>query len=255
MNPLIPNQATFFYRGKWNAAMDTVLLSILIKRRTSIAATDDSVADTVLNEACKVINNRFATSINCADVVSRLELLRLRHKTFNEVVRIPGVRWAHDEKRIIADEETWKFIFRTNPLVGAYYYRDEVEYSMLTTMFGLQHEVKKSPEVIAISDETEVIVITDSPVPKGPTHAKPALSPADPDEVNSPFVKPSTMVRRKLFDEPWTNIELGSPSNAGGRIGRMEPPRLYQVKPLYSSPKGSSCASWSPPAPSRTSAP
>ncbi|XP_042006451.1 uncharacterized protein LOC121755240 [Salvia splendens] len=95
--------------------MDTLLLSIVIKLRTNSSSTDDYVTDSVLNEACKVINLRFATAITCADIVSRLELLRVRHQTFNEVVSTPGVSWDLDEKRIIADEETWKFIFRTPP--------------------------------------------------------------------------------------------------------------------------------------------
>ncbi|KAG6425276.1 hypothetical protein SASPL_115704 [Salvia splendens] len=256
MNPLIPNQATFFYRGKWTASMDTLLLSTVIKVRPSRSSADDFVTDAVLNHACMVINNCFTTTITCADIVSRLELLRVRLQTFNEVVRTPGVRWDLDEKRIIADNETWKFIFRTNPLAGAYYYRDEVEYSRLTTMFGLRDgKNEPSTEVIAISDTTSVIVITDSPVPNAPTRAKHAISPLDPDEVNSPFVQPSTMVRRKLFDEQLTNTEQGSSSNAGGFGRRMDPPKLFPLMPLYSSPKGSSCASWSPAAPGRKSTP
>ncbi|KAG6436360.1 hypothetical protein SASPL_101256 [Salvia splendens] len=252
MNPLIHNQATFFYRGKWNAAMDTLLLSTVIKLRTGSSSTDDFVTDSVLNEACKLINLRFATKITCADVVSRLELLRVRHQTFNEVVTTPGVRWDLDEKLIVADEETLKFIFRTNPLAGAYYYQDEAEYNRLTTMFGLQDVKKeKSREVITMSDTTELIVITDSPVPNAPTRGKHAPSPVDPDEVNSPFIDQYTMVRRKLFDEPSTNTKQGSPSRAGGLVGRMDPTRLLPVKQLYSSPKGSSCACWSPAAPSR----
>ncbi|KAG6406518.1 hypothetical protein SASPL_134122 [Salvia splendens] len=227
--------------------MDTLLLSTVITLRNSSASCDDGVTNSVLNEACKVINLRFPTAITCADIVSRLELLRVRLQTFNEVVSTPGVRWDLDEKWFVADNESWKFIFWTNPLAGAYYYRDEVEYIRLTTMFGMRHEKKETSQaVIAISDTTEVIVITDSPAPNAPTRAKHVPSPADPDEVNSPFVHPSTMVRRKLFDEEWTNLEQGSPSIAGGLVGLMGP--------AGSSVKGSSCASWSPAGPSRKSA-
>ncbi|KAG6400976.1 hypothetical protein SASPL_137821 [Salvia splendens] len=257
MNPLIPTQETFFYRGKWNASMDKLLLSTMIKLKTIFSSTDDSVSPSVLNEACKVINLRFEPTITCADVVSRLELLRVRHKTFDEVVSTPGVRWDLDEKIIIADEETWKFMFRTKPLTGAYYYRDESEYGRLTTVFG-NHSLGKKPtsrEVIAISDTTEVIVITDSPVPNAPVRAKHAHSPADPDEVNSPFVIPSKMVCRKLFDESSNNTDQGSSSRAGGYAGRMDPPLLFPGKHVYSSPKGSSCASWSPAASLRKAAP
>ncbi|KAG6412167.1 hypothetical protein SASPL_124837 [Salvia splendens] len=256
MNPQIPTQATFFYRGKWNASMDTLLLSTMIKLRTRSRSNDDYLTDTVLNEACKVINLRFATEITCADTVSCLELLRVRHQNFNEVVSTPGVRWDLDEKLIVADDATWKFIFRTNPLAGAYYYQDEPKYSRLTTMFGL-HDVKKekSREAITISDTTELIVITDSPVPYATTRGKRVPSPTDPGEVNSPFIDPCTLVRRKLFDEPSTYTDQMSPSMAGGVVGSMDPTRYLPVKQLYSSPKGSSCASWSPAAPSRKSTP
>ncbi|KAG6424549.1 hypothetical protein SASPL_114967 [Salvia splendens] len=188
MNPQIPPQATFFYRGKWTATMDTLLLSTVIKLRAGSSSNDDSVTDAALNEACK---------------------------TFKEVVSTSGVRWDLDEKLIVADGATWKFIFRTNPLAGAYYY--EAEYSRLTTMFGIQGVKKeKSREVITISDATELIVITDSPVPNAPTRGKHVSSPTDQDEVNSPFIEPLTLVRRKLFDEPSTNTDEVLPSMAGG---------------------------------------
>ncbi|KAG6434675.1 hypothetical protein SASPL_106315 [Salvia splendens] len=256
MNTRIPNQATFFYKGKWNASMDTLLLATVSKMRTSIASTDDMVSDSVLHEACKVINQHFGNAITCADVVSRLELLRVRHKTFNEILSTPGVRWDLDEKHIVADDETWKIIFRTNPLAGAYYYQDEAEYGRLTAVFGCTGvKEENSREVITLSDTTEVIVITDSPVPNAPTRAKHVPSPGDAEEVNSPFINPSKTVIRKLFDESSSNTEQGSPSRAGGLVGRMDGTRLIPVKQEYSSPKGSSCASWSPAAPSRKAAP
>ncbi|KAG6410395.1 hypothetical protein SASPL_120876 [Salvia splendens] len=226
--------------GKWTAAMDTLLLSTVIKMRAGRASNDDSVTEAELNEACKVIKLRFSTEITCADVVSRLELLRVRYETFNKVVSTPGVRWDLDDKLI------------TNPLAGAYYYRDEDEYSRLTTMFGL-HGVKKEPakEVITISDTTELIVITDSPVPYAPTRGKHGHSLAEQEEVNSPFIDPPTLVRRKLFDEPSMNYAEVSSSVDAGRVGSFNQTQTLPVKQLYSSPNGSSCASWSPAAASR----
>ena len=78
MNPQIPTQATFFYRGKWNEAMDTLLLSTLIKLRPVKGSNGDAVTDVALNEASKVINLRLGNDITCADIVIRLELLRVR---------------------------------------------------------------------------------------------------------------------------------------------------------------------------------
>ncbi|KAG6399623.1 hypothetical protein SASPL_141104 [Salvia splendens] len=238
MNPQIPTQATFFYQGKLNAAMDTLLLSTMIKLRTVSRSNDDTMSDMVLNKARKVIKLRFGSEITCADIVIRLELLRVRYQTFNDIVGTPGVRWNLDEKIIVADEATWMLYFG------------------LATMFGL-HDVKeeKSREVITIFDTTELIVITYSPVPNAPTHGRHVPSPADPDKVNSPFIDPTTRVRRKLFDETSTSTDRMSPSLVGGVVGSMAPNRYLPVKELYSLPKGSSCASWSLAAPSRTLAP
>ncbi|KAG6424964.1 hypothetical protein SASPL_115387 [Salvia splendens] len=239
MNQNIPPQAIFFYRGKWTGAMDTLLLSTLIKLRIGSRSNDDSVTDAMLNKACEVINIRFAAELTCADVVSRLELLRVRYQTFNEVISTPGVRWDLDEKLIVADDATWKLIFR--PLDHH--------------VWAAGGKTEKSREVITISDTTELIVIIDSPVPYAPTRGKHRPSTADPEEVNSPFVDPCTMVRRKLFNVPSNNVDQGSPSMAAGLVGSMNPSLMLPVKQLYSSPKGSSCASWSPAAPSRESAP
>lgn len=92
--------------------MDTLLLSTLIKLRPVKRLHGDEVTDAALNEASKVINLQFGSEISCADIIIRLELLRVRFQTFNEVVDTPGVRWDLDEKIIVADEATWKFIFR-----------------------------------------------------------------------------------------------------------------------------------------------
>lgn len=112
---------------------------------------------------------------------------------------------------------------------------------------------KPSHDVINISDTTELIVINDSPVLKAASYEFHVASPADPDEVNSPFFAPATRIRRKLFDEASTSTEPSTPPMAGGVVGSKAPNR-FPVMALYSSPKGSSCASWSPAAPPRNAA-
>ncbi|KAL1568461.1 hypothetical protein AAHA92_00076 [Salvia divinorum] len=105
--------------------MDTLLLSTMTRLHNVQCLNDESVSDAVLDEARTGINLYFGSEITCADIVIRLELLKVRYNTFKEVVATPGVLWDLDEKIIIADDLTWKFIFRTNPLVGAYYYQDD----------------------------------------------------------------------------------------------------------------------------------
>ncbi|KAL1553428.1 hypothetical protein AAHA92_14107 [Salvia divinorum] len=234
--------------------MDTMLLSNVLKLSKGWRSNEVTVGKTVLVEVCKVINDHFRSELTCGDLAIRLELLKVRYNTFKEVVATPGVQWDLDEKMILADDSTWKFIFQTNPFSRAYYHRDEPQFNLIAAMFGFDHvKIENSHEVITISDTTEHIVITDSTVPNAPYNGIHMASPADPDEVNSPLTDPSTRVRRKLFDEAETNADQLSTSVSpngniinSGVLGNKVPHHLFQIKELYSSPKGSSSASWSP---------
>ncbi|KAG6399802.1 hypothetical protein SASPL_141287 [Salvia splendens] len=112
MNPYIPSQATFFYRGKWNEPMDTLLFSTMIKLHKVRHSNDESVPDAVLDEARTVFNLRFGSEITCADIMICVELLKVRFHTIKEVVATPGVCWDLDKRITVADDQTWKFIFR-----------------------------------------------------------------------------------------------------------------------------------------------
>ena len=126
-------------------------------------------------------------------------------------------------------------------MAAAYYYRDEPDFNLLASFFGL-HDVKveATAEVITISDNShEVIVISDTDPPDVPTRVQPFSSPVDSDEVTSPMPVASAFVRRKLFDaeDPCIPDLYGSSST----------PRCKETKSVkFSSPKGSSSASWSP---------
>ncbi|KAG6397763.1 hypothetical protein SASPL_144224 [Salvia splendens] len=182
-----------------------ILLSIMIELHTVSLSNDDFMTNTVLNEAGMVINLCFGSEITCVDIVILLELLRVRYQTFKGVVGTTGVRWDLDDKIIVADDPTWKFIFRTNPLAGSYYYRDKPEFSRLATMFGLDDvKVETSHEVINISDTTELIVIMDSHVLNASPRGMHVASPADPNEVNSPFIDSCTRVPWKVKLQEWS---------------------------------------------------
>ncbi|KAL1545039.1 hypothetical protein AAHA92_21811 [Salvia divinorum] len=88
-------------------------------------------------------------------------MLRNRYNTFKEIVAMSGVHWAVQDKVIMTTESTWKLLFERNPLAGAYYHRDEPEFSLLATMFRLGDvKVEDGNEVITLIDTTTVIVIT-----------------------------------------------------------------------------------------------
>ncbi|KAL1533189.1 hypothetical protein AAHA92_33109 [Salvia divinorum] len=115
-----------------------------------------------INRASCVLNTHFGSDLACVDLSLRLKMLSNRYNTFKEVVATSGVHWAVQDKVIMTTESTWKLLFERNPLAGAYYYRDEPEFSLLATMFGLGDvKVEDGNEVITLSDTTTVIVITD----------------------------------------------------------------------------------------------
>ncbi|KAG6399830.1 hypothetical protein SASPL_141315 [Salvia splendens] len=140
-------------------------------------------------------------------------------------------------------------IIQRDPSACAYYHRDEPEFCLLASLFGLTEVKDEFPrEVITLSDTTEVIVLTETVEPNAPVRVCMYQSPTDSDEVNSPMSGPSTRVRRKLFD-------VGAPCFDGTTSNK--PPNRYTPpnKDVLASPKASSCASWSPFPASRKPAP
>ncbi|KAG6387120.1 hypothetical protein SASPL_152305 [Salvia splendens] len=126
-----------------------------------------------------------------------------------------------------------------DPSAGAYYHRDEPEFCLLESLFGLFDVKDEFPrEVITLSDTIEVIVLAETVEPNAPVRVSTYQSPADSDEVNSPMSGPSTRVRRKLFD-------VGAPCFDG--TTSYESPNRYcpTNKDVIVSPKASSCSSWS----------
>ncbi|KAL1550735.1 hypothetical protein AAHA92_18663 [Salvia divinorum] len=262
MNPQISNQASFFYRGKWNHEMDKILLSTIIKLNHCSGWDGIVVHETVLLEAGKIILGQVGCELTNAELSSRLKVLKSRYNTFKEVVNTHGVRWDVDNNFVVADEEMWKKMFKRNPFVGAYYHRDESDFYLLATVFGLSDiKIEDGHETIMISDTIEVIAISDPTVPIAPGPGLPSASPADPDEVTSPILGGATRVRRKLFDDVVLTIDQQSsnmapfcclfPTADGSLKNKMENKSSFRSIPVKkkgveSSPHGSSCASWSP---------
>ena len=116
-------------------------------------------------------------------------------------------------------------------------------------MFGLfDVKVEDSTEVITLSDNTEVIVISDSVEPNQAVRRNAAAMSVDVDEVNSPPRGTPSRVRRKLFQVNEGNVDQISSTKSPSRM-------VPAKKVLGSSPRGSSCASWSPLPTSRKTAP
>ncbi|KAL1562043.1 hypothetical protein AAHA92_04666 [Salvia divinorum] len=227
----IPNQETFFYNGKWTPKTENMLLSKIIHMRGARPWKGNTIPDLVVLEAVAAINQEIGGQLTVTDLNIRLKVLRE-----------------------LAAEEVWKKIFQRNAFAKAYYHRDEPAFNQLTTMFGLPDiKVEGEPEVIVISDTTEVV-----------EHGlgKNSYSPTDTEKVTSPITCIALHVRRKLFTEATTSTEDRQssnvaptyylvPSNKGELRLKMEnhapcrsiPPAKSGPK---SSPNASSSASWSP---------
>lgn len=63
MTLAIPDQATFFYRGKWMANVDNLLLSNLIRLRGVRPWEVNHIPDSILGEAAAAINVEVAANL------------------------------------------------------------------------------------------------------------------------------------------------------------------------------------------------
>ncbi|KAG6437955.1 hypothetical protein SASPL_102886 [Salvia splendens] len=223
MNFPIPQQAAFFYRGKWNREMDTLLLSTMVNMRGGWEWDDDCGTDEVLRG---VINPPFGAKLSTEDISIRVKLLKTRYMTFKKAY------WNMKDKVVVATSRHERDV-----LAGAYL---TPEFCLLASFFGLFDVKDEFPhEVITLSDNTEVIVLSDSLVPDAPIRGMRYDSPADSNEVTSPMSDPSTRVRRKLFDVGGPCFDEASSTKSPTRFN---PPK----EEILGSPKGSSCAAWSP---------
>ncbi|XP_042009137.1 uncharacterized protein LOC121757698 [Salvia splendens] len=231
--------------------MDYVLLTTLIEMRNGLGRDDGAFPNFMIRLCVKLLNRRFGCELTCSDVNTRLMVLKQRYETFKKLVATHGVRWEHADNIVVAPEGVWRGVLMLNPFAGAYYHRDEPHFNELATIYGYYDvKVEAATEVITISDNTELIVITDTVEPNAPVRGRVKQLDVDLDEVNSPSPGAACRVRRKLFQVEPVNLDMDHLSSS------KSPSRVIPAKKLTgSSPKGSSGASCSPLPTSRKTAP
>ena len=118
-------------------------------------------------------------------------------------------------------------------------------------MFGyFDMKVEESTEVITLSENTEVVVNTDTIELNELVCLSAKDSAVDVDEVNSSWPGAVSRVRRKLFRIDEVNLDLDHLSSS------KSPSRVIPANEVVgSSFNGSSCASWSPLPTSRKTTP
>lgn len=102
----------FFYKGKWTANVDNLLLSNVIRMRGVHPWEGNNIPDAVIAEAATSINQAIGGEFTITDLNIRLKVLEECFTTFNKVVATAGVHWNMPDKIIEADDEVWKTIFQ-----------------------------------------------------------------------------------------------------------------------------------------------
>ncbi|KAL1562905.1 hypothetical protein AAHA92_05427 [Salvia divinorum] len=202
MNQSIPPQEAFFYQGKWTQNIDRQLLSFVMRSQCYSQWPGNVVPESMIEEAGIMMTDEDGLPISTSDLKLRMKVFKARYDTFKEITNTPSVHWDVYRNCVNAEEEVWNKVFKRNPFAAAYYHRDEPQFNMLATIFGLTDEnTNEETELIMVSDTTELIVISDTPE-KARRQLNPSkASPADPDEVNSPMFEGASKTRCKLCIE------------------------------------------------------
>ncbi|XP_042000801.1 uncharacterized protein LOC121750345 isoform X2 [Salvia splendens] len=250
MSMSIPLQAKFFFKGLWSPSVDDVILSTAIRMKSVRGWNGKQVPAEVFFEASHAVLTKLGCKLTPDDIKERMQFFELRYRTFKAVVATYGVTWDVKDHIIQADEAVWKKIFK--PFAAAYFHCDELDFSRLAIVFGMEDvKVEDSPNVIVISDSTEIL---------SPRFVHTITTPTDPGEVNSPLITVSGSVRRKLFDEEGDSRDRESnnghlppyysPPNGVKLDSSLGKPKLddivKQLTPPDCSPNVYSSASWSP---------
>ncbi|KAG6436119.1 hypothetical protein SASPL_101003 [Salvia splendens] len=206
----------------------------------------------VFFEASHAVQTKLGCQLTPDDIKERMQFFELRYRTFKAMVATYRVTWEVKDHFIQADEAVWKKIFKHHPFAAAYFHCDELDFSRLAIVFGMEDvKVEEVTNVIVISDSTEILPLLFVPT---------ITTPTDPDEVNSPLITVIGSVRRKLFDEegdsrdresnnghlpPYyshpTSVKLDS-KLGNPKLGNL----VKQLTPPACSPNAYSSASWSP---------
>ncbi|KAL1563140.1 hypothetical protein AAHA92_05639 [Salvia divinorum] len=183
-----------------------MLLSTIVHVRGSCSWKGCEVPDWVIVEAERVMKGEHKVRLTGRDLLLRLEVLENRYKTFKEVVATEGVSWEQSSHVVVALEHVWSKMLKNNPFVGAYYHRDEPEFHMLASVFGLNDiKTESVTKVIIISDTTENL-----------DHARhgQVKSSDDMDEVTSPIARCAPRACRKLFVGDELSVDRHSSTDA-----------------------------------------
>ncbi|KAL1546014.1 hypothetical protein AAHA92_22673 [Salvia divinorum] len=253
----IPLQEAYFYSGKWNHEMDTILVDTIMRMKGEMQWVLKVFPCYFHMIAADQIQEKTAVVLTEDDISDRLEVLHCRFRTFKNMVRETGVVWDLPSERVIAADYVWEKIFAKTTFARAYYYKHEPLYSKLACLYGLDEvKIEQEKEVIVISDTNDDVHYEE--------HSCYEVG-GGKEEVNSPHVAAPRTARCKLFVESDEQADRESTTEPGiyfidlapdGQLcTRIEKSRVLTKNPFVKqdqggpsnrSPYASSCGSNSP---------
>ncbi|KAG6427958.1 hypothetical protein SASPL_112206 [Salvia splendens] len=219
---VIPQQAEFFYKGKWSPACDDALVDCLIMLKEERGVSTTVYPVWFLLTASDWIKNKVSVVFSEFELKDRIDMLRKRYYTFKAVLRLRGAYWNPQMKAVVAPQDSWDNMLKMNEFAGAYFYDEEPIWARLACVFGFDD--------VKVEGQKEVVV-------------RRKLFDADPQPND-----------RESSSEPGIYfIDLTSDGNLRAREekGRIlyQPPKPYDDgagTSHFKSPRASSCGSNSP---------
>ncbi|KAG6394994.1 hypothetical protein SASPL_145585 [Salvia splendens] len=133
MGSNIPRQETFFYKAKWSAEVDSVLLSVIVWAKNMGRWSGSVIPIAILQEVIESIQSETGVSFSWLELYERYQFLEQCFHAFKLVWQTRGVYWNMQSNMVISPNSAW-----------------------LAMLFGME-DVKKE-------ENTKVVVIYDTTV-------------------------------------------------------------------------------------------
>lgn len=114
MPTYIPPQSFFIYEEPWTFDLDAHLLLALTHLKETYQWEGEFIPQVAINEASKILARENAVQLTCDELSTRLQVLKQRYDTFNEVVATNGATWVVKHEIVVASEEVWSEILKVS---------------------------------------------------------------------------------------------------------------------------------------------
>ncbi|KAL1540844.1 hypothetical protein AAHA92_25137 [Salvia divinorum] len=132
----IPRQELFFYKANWTSEVDSLMLSIITRSKSTSEWDGSVIPFNLLEQVASNINTNF----------------------------------------VFGSEPIWENLIKNDKLTTAYYYVGDPEFTCLSQLFGLSPvKTEGGNEVVLISDDTAPVGKQNVPLPQSRLQASPTM--------------------------------------------------------------------------------